>query len=145
MGHGEKRLRTKSEPSSDILPFIATLAILLLAAIVLAPLMKRWNIVPLAVVSSWSMEPTLHVGDIVVVVKKDKYLPGDIALYRSQQGTIIIHRVLGETLAGSYVMKGDANAYEDSYQPKPEEMVGKAAVVVPYVGAFRLLLPIQLP
>ncbi|MEM4562649.1 MAG: signal peptidase I, partial [Thermofilum sp.] len=110
MGHGEKRLRTKSEPSSDILPFIATLAILLLAAIVLAPLMKQWNIVPLAVVSSWSMEPTLHVGDIVVVVKKDKYLPGDIALYRSQQGTIIIHRVLGETLAGSYVMKGDANA-----------------------------------
>lgn len=91
------------------------------------------------------MEPTLHVGDVVVVVKTGKYIPGDIALYRSQQGTIIIHRVVGESLAGSYVMKGDANVYEDSYQPMPEEMIGKAVVVIPYIGAYRLLLPVQLP
>lgn len=101
--------------------------------------------VPLAVVSSWSMEPTLHVGDVVIVMKEHRYYPGDIALYRSPQGTIIIHRVVNETLAGSYIMKGDANAYEDNYRPKAEEMVGRAVVVIPYIGTYRLLLPIQMP
>jgi len=48
---------------------------------------------PIAVVSSWSMEPVLHVGDIVIVTGQENYTPGDIVLYYSGQD-IIVHRII---------------------------------------------------
>lgn len=135
----------KKRKKSDSSVTSAILASAVAALATLVVVLRLWNYVPLAVVSSWSMDPVLHVGDIVVVFKTDSYSAGDIALYRNYQGTIIIHRVINETLAGSYIMKGDANAHEDIYRPRPEDMLGKAVVVIPYVGVYRLLLPVQLP
>jgi len=92
--------------------------------------------VPLAVVSSWSMEPTLHVGDIVVVVGSESYSVGDIVVYESPSG-LIVHRIV--LIAGNtYVTKGDANPYPDSLHPSFSSIKGKVVLVIPYIGTIKL-------
>jgi signal peptidase I, archaeal type len=96
---------------------------------------------PLAVVASWSMDPTLHIGDIVVVRKPIKYTLGDIVLYQnicSADQKIIVHRIVGIG-DGTYVLKGDANPFEDACMPSERDIFGKVEVVVPYLGALRLM------
>lgn len=93
--------------------------------------------VPLAVVSSWSMEPTLHVGDIVVVSGSSNYSRGDIVVYESFSG-LIVHRIVAYT-EGGYITKGDANPYPDSIHPSEKTIKGKVVLVVPYVGTLKLV------
>ncbi len=92
--------------------------------------------VPLAVVSSWSMEPTLHVGDIVIVVGSESYSVGDIVIYESPSG-LIVHRIIGIE-GNAYVTKGDANPFPDSIHPPPTSIKGKVVFVIPYIGAIKL-------
>ncbi|MEZ0345378.1 MAG: signal peptidase I [Infirmifilum sp.] len=92
--------------------------------------------VPLAVVSSWSMEPTLHVGDIVVVAGAKSYSPGEIVVYESPSG-LIVHRVV-EVHSTEYITKGDANPYPDSIHPTQEMVKGKVVFVIPYIGNIKL-------
>jgi len=97
---------------------------------------------PLAVVASWSMDPTLHVGDIVVVRRLNKYSLGDIVLYHNICGAdqkIIVHRII-DIVGDTYVLKGDANPFEDSCKPSEKEIFGRVEVVIPYLGSLRLLL-----
>lgn len=64
-----------------------------------------------AVVLSGSMEPTLHVNDLLVVRRSDQYNVGDIVVYQSGY-ELIVHRVIaadGDTL----VTRGDANNAAD--------------------------------
>ena len=64
-----------------------------------------------AVVLSGSMEPTLHVNDLLVVRRADQYNVGDIVVYQSGY-ELIVHRVIaadGDTL----VTRGDANNAAD--------------------------------
>ena len=93
---------------------------------------------PIAVVSSWSMEPVLHVGDIVIVTGQENYTPGDIVLYYSGQD-IIVHRII-KTQGHNYTVKGDANPTPDPIQPTNDIILGKVEVVVPYIGSLRLML-----
>ncbi len=96
---------------------------------------------PLAVVSSWSMEPTLHVGDIIVVYGRDRIREGDIVVYVSASGTLIVHRVIAieEGAFGLvYVTKGDANPTPDTPVP-PSRVKGKVILVIPYLGNIKLL------
>ncbi|QOJ78336.1 signal peptidase I [Infirmifilum lucidum] len=92
--------------------------------------------VPLAVVSSWSMEPTLHVGDIVIVVGSESYSVGDIVVYESPSG-LIVHRIVG-IVGDAYVTKGDANPFPDSTHPSLTSIKGKVVFVIPYIGAIKL-------
>ncbi|WP_288006970.1 signal peptidase I [Thermofilum sp.] len=93
---------------------------------------------PVAVVSSWSMEPVLHVGDIVIVTGQENYTPGDIVLYYSGQD-IIVHRII-KTQGYNYTVKGDANPVPDPIHPTNDIILGKVEVVVPYIGSLRLML-----
>jgi len=97
---------------------------------------------PLAVVASWSMDPTLHVGDIVVIRKLSKYNVGDIVLYHNICGTdqkIIVHRII-DIDDDIYVLKGDANPFEDHCKPSEREIFGRVEIVIPYLGSLRLML-----
>ena len=85
--------------------------------------------VPLAVVSSWSMEPVLHVGDIVIVARQGDYAVGDIIIYDSGHG-IIVHRIVAK-LDDRYVVKGDANLSPDPVQPTNKMILGKVQAVIP--------------
>jgi signal peptidase len=96
---------------------------------------------PLAVVASWSMDPTLHVGDIVIIRKLSNYNIGDIVLYHNicdADQKIIVHRIIN-IVDNTYVLKGDANPFEDSCKPSEKEIFGRVEIVVPYLGSIRLM------
>ncbi|MGB9709852.1 MAG: signal peptidase I [Infirmifilum sp.] len=93
--------------------------------------------VPLAVVSSWSMEPTLHVGDIVVVYGASQYSIGDIVVYESPSG-LIVHRIVGVN-GDKFITKGDANPYPDSIHPDKFTIKGRVIFVIPYIGNLKLI------
>ncbi|GBD12153.1 hypothetical protein HRbin24_00153 [bacterium HR24] len=91
-----------------------------------------------------SMAPTLKAGDLAIVVPRESYLPGQVVAYRSPDlgGTVLIHRVVGYD-GDRLVLKGDANAFADSYRPSRDEVLGAMAAAMP--GAGRALLAIMEP
>jgi len=82
---------------------------------------------PLSVVSSSSMEPSLSRGDIVpwIPCDVDDVKVGDVIVYRSVHGNLMIHRVV-DVRNGKFITKGDANNFTDQEGPHvPEPMVGE--------------------
>lgn len=78
-----------------------------------------------------SMEPSLQVGDYIVIEKTDtsQLEEGDIISFYSDQsdikGMLVTHRIVGRNDDGSYITKGDANPVTDSVNVSPESIVGK--------------------
>jgi len=110
------------------------------ALVKVSPLMLHTD-TPLAVVSSWSMEPTLHVGDLIVVANWGDVKVGDIIVYVDGRGSLIVHRVVAirHSAAGIlYVTKGDANPLPDAVPVPPSRVKGKVILVVPYIGVVKL-------
>lgn len=66
----------------------------------------------LAVVLSGSMEPTLRVGDLLVIRQEPDYYEGDIVVYQSGQ-ELIVHRIISKD-DKTCITQGDANNVEDS-------------------------------
>ncbi len=92
------------------------------------PMPLGWGV---SVVLSGSMEPNLHVNDMVLVVHQDSYAVGDIVVYQEGR-SLVIHRVVsvsGDTLT----TKGDANDIPDT--PVALSAVkGKAITQIPLFG-----------
>lgn len=83
-----------------------------------------------------SMEPTYHSGDVVVTARSDSYRMGDIVSYRKRNNsTVVLHRITGGDAAG-FVLKGDNNQSKDSTTPAADELMGRAVLHIPHVGAF---------
>ncbi len=102
--------------------------------------------VPLAVVASYSMEPTLHVGDLILVSGVGKPKVGDVIVFAAG-GQLIVHRLVRIEESGAgllYVTRGDycyPGCLKDQYSPFPAgRAVGRVELVVPYVGIPKLLL-----
>lgn len=108
---------------------------------------------PLAAVRGNSMYPLLKEGDIIIVKRPgpNEIAVGDIIVYRSVRGGLIVHRVVGVTkVDGDYFFrtKGDNNPLEDHFLGEYEgglgvpshRVVGVAVrlcgytVKIPYVG-----------
>ncbi len=97
-----------------------------------------------AVVVSGSMEPNIHVNDVLVFQKhkQEAYHPGDVVLYIRGEGTtdemLISHRIVsidGDTV----ITKGDANMTEDP-PISFSQIVGRVALRIPFIGrAVRLM------
>ena len=128
-------------------------AILLLIIARFATIFNGANF-PINVVASSSMEPTLKKGDIVIWIPAniESVRKGDIVVYKSIYGNLIIHRVT-EIKDGKLITKGDASNYTDQAGPHvPEPMVssknflGKAIMIgqrplkIPFIGNFWLLI-----
>ncbi len=96
---------------------------------------------PMFSVVSESMEPTLHIGDMVIVKAEKTYEVGDIVVY--MRGNIpIIHRIIEKDPEG-YVIKGDNNLTNPIPDPgivKEKQIIGKAIVTFPVLGAPRYFL-----
>lgn len=94
------------------------------------PMPLGWGV---SVVLSGSMEPNLHVNDMVLVVHQDSYAVGDIVVYQEGR-SLVIHRVVsvsGDTLT----TKGDANDIPDT--PVALSAVkGKAITQIPLFGGM---------
>ncbi|WP_242940805.1 signal peptidase I [Ruminococcus albus] len=87
-----------------------------------------------------SMEPSINVGDYIVVEKTDSRAlhKGDIISFYTEQsdiyGMLVTHRIVDIKEDGTIVTKGDANSIEDSVAVKPNRIVGK------YTGKARFFI-----
>lgn len=75
-------------------------------------------------VTTGSMEPNIHEGDIIIVKESEVYELGDVITYIREDGLSITHRIISVELDG-YIVKGDANPEQDPGTIKPEQIVGK--------------------
>ena len=96
------------------------------------------------VIVSGSMEPTIHIGDVVVAknVKDNELQVGDIICFRHGQ-TVITHRiseVIEENNEIEYKTKGDNNNVEDSSKVTQKSIEGKVVKIIPYIGNISLIL-----
>ena len=86
------------------------------------------------VITTNSMEPTINVGDIIIV-------SGIVTFEQNNQ--IITHRIVGieETEKGSkYVTKGDNNLTKDTEEISYEQILGTIVLKIPRIGNIILLL-----
>lgn len=86
-----------------------------------------------------SMEPDFKYGDLVLVRNASKFFVGDIVTYNQPDVGTILHRIV-RIENGSYILKGDNNSWEDTYEPSEQEIIGKLWIHIPTVGKFFQLL-----
>jgi len=78
-----------------------------------------------------SMEPSLHVGDFIIIKKTDPEVleEGDIISFYSEQsdiyGMLVTHRIVGRAEDGRFITRGDANPADDSITVDPDKIVGR--------------------
>ena len=80
-------------------------------------------------VSGHSMEPTLHLGDLVVIRSESDYHRGEVIAYHVPSGDVgagatVIHRIVGGDARHGFVTRGDNNHYDDPWHPRPSQIVG---------------------
>lgn len=83
-----------------------------------------------------SMSPTIKTGSLSVVWPSKYYDVGDIITFYSQiegQAVVTTHRVV-QIGGNAYVTRGDANEAVDRTIVQPRLIIGKVALVIPYIG-----------
>ena len=114
-----------------------TLALGLLAVLVGAGWVMRYEGIKLLSVQSGSMVPTFAHGDALVIkpINHKSLQPGDIVSYRtSVTGAIISHRIMSFNQATkSFITEGDHNAYPDD-PVSSSQIVGQAVAYLPAAG-----------
>lgn len=85
---------------------------------------------------SGSMEPTLKIGEIVLIDTNDTTVEdGDvIAFYMGEQ--VVIHRVQETISNGVYITKGDGNPNVDFSPVSQEEMIGTLWIHLGWASLF---------
>lgn len=86
-----------------------------------------------AVVISGSMEPEIHVNDMVVFRAQTEYSVGDIIVFQNGD-SLITHRIV-EVLPEGFRTKGDYNNSADPWVVSEQSVVGKVVLVIPAIGA----------
>jgi signal peptidase I len=117
---------------------VARASLALIGALVL------WSVLPLMVgwtprvILSGSMEPRIHVGDVVVTrtVPVAKLAEGQVVTVTDPDhaGKTRTHRLLSREANGKLVLKGDANREADSSRVSVDNVLGVGVIRVPYVG-----------
>lgn len=93
-------------------------------------------------VVSGSMEPTIKIGDIIVInTKADDYESGDIITFYDVNGSFVTHRLVSID-NGKMITKGDANDSEDE-EMNSNSIVGK--YVTKINGAGKLMASLKNP
>ncbi len=89
-----------------------------------------------AVVNGHSMQPLLHSGALAVARTESTYATGDLVVYRSSSGGMIIHRIVSGNAATGWKTKGDNNSWVDPWTVKNNQIAGKYFAGVPRFGAY---------
>lgn len=85
-------------------------------------------------VVSGSMEPTIMVGDLIVIdTDCGNYQKGDIITFRDVNGSFVTHRIL-EIGIDEMITKGDNNDSQDEAM-SPATIVGKYVTRIPQLGS----------
>jgi len=129
--------------------YYAVFAIIIISAVLLVltilPITGKYF--KLMVVQSGSMEPTIKMGDVVVVKpahstgsgQANDYKIGDIITFGAQSKieTPVTHRIFNiKTVDGKpfYITKGDFNNGPDQKEISREQIIGKVVLTIPYFG-----------
>ena len=98
----------------------------------------------LFIVRGGSMVPTVPVGGVVIVAHADpaSITTGDVITFRTGNGTVVTHRVISTGYAGewSYATQGDANRSADPVTVSAPAVIGRVALILPYVGNLMIAL-----
>lgn len=94
------------------------------------------------IVTSGSMEPSIKVGGVVLVVKSQHYLPGDVITFAptGDINNLVTHRAIfklypeGIGKEWIFMTSGDANKVFDNWKIKESQIQGKVVLSIPYVG-----------
>lgn len=90
-----------------------------------------------AVVLSGSMEPTIHIDDLIIVTEQEDYRENDIVAYQSGS-MVVVHRIIAVE-PDTVITQGDANNAPDA--PIRKEMIkGKVVYWIPGAGRIARLL-----
>ena len=82
-------------------------------------------------VTGSSMEPLLrHLRDQVILMPPEKYIPGtgDIVFFRRSGGACVLHRIIGRTSKGGYIVNGDAQTWVEHIER--EQILATVAALV---------------
>ena len=134
----KKTLRGLVGPTAGLLAWVYIYLLVLLGGWVgLSMLTTGWK--PVVVVSG-SMEPTLGVGDVLLIDDHPDELVGQRAVVTfpspTDEGSLITHRVFAVE-QGEYITKGDANPTPDTTPVDPATVTGVGRLVVPLIGDTR--------
>ena len=114
------------------LAVLAGLAWLVVLAVV-TPVVLGWKS---AVITSGSMQPALHRGDVVLAERYDGRLlgAGTVVLFDDPERGLVTHRIRVALDDGTYATKGDANQSADPRPLTGEHIVATGRAVVPRIG-----------
>jgi signal peptidase len=92
-----------------------------------------------------SMQPNIHPGSLVVVLRRAEYSVGDVIAYRVPEGDPgagdnVIHRIIGGDGDAGFVVRGDHTSGPDIWRPRSSDVVGAAWLVVPDGALVMLFL-----
>ncbi|MEX2681913.1 MAG: signal peptidase I [Candidatus Sigynarchaeota archaeon] len=114
--------------------------------------------IPVVVVTSGSMEPTIYRGDILFVnnVPPENIMPGDhvartgdVIIYETKGlwafpiSEPVVHRVINKTYTDGmwkFTTQGDANPNPDAYLVPEDKVYGKVVGIIPKIGYIKLFL-----
>lgn len=94
-------------------------------------------------VETGSMTPTIPQNSLVMILPQKNLSTGDIATYVNTSGVNVTHRVVGQSIGGDYIFRGDTNQVDDKLPVKREAIVGKYLTHIPMmgkIGAYPLIL-----
>lgn len=88
-------------------------------------------------VATGSMQPSINIGDVVIVKINDTYSIDDIIVFK-EDNSFITHRVI-DIKENTVITKGDSNNATDKEISK-EDVLGKVIKIVPNVSIIRKTL-----
>lgn len=98
-------------------------------------------------IQSGSMEPSIHTGDIIVILRSSQYTKNDVVTFHTTDQRIVTHRIIEKKEQDNktlFLTKGDANEADDDEYIQQKNILGKVVFVVPKLGfmvAFAKSLP----
>ncbi|MEM0212120.1 MAG: signal peptidase I [Candidatus Methanomethylicia archaeon] len=104
---------------------------------------------PFLVVASGSMQPTLNIGDVIVIkgANPGELKVGDIIVFNPPKpyysGVPWVHRIISiQKINGELYIKtkGDANIYPDPFTLTKNDIIGLVIFKLPYIGLITLNL-----
>ena len=106
--------------------FVNILFIIVIALLLAYLVLRTTDKIEIYRVKTGSMEEKIHVGDYILIYRKNSYNVGDVVTYTSNDG-FITHRIIKKE-GGKIITKGDANNAEDK-EIVESTIVGKVIIV----------------
>lgn len=89
--------------------------------------LRNMGIFEIYEVETGSMEQGIHVGDYVLICRKNEYVVGDIVTYKKDD-YYVTHRIIKSINGNKVITKGDANNTEDE-EISIHAIVGKVILI----------------